>query len=57
MSATKQELDQGLFDDPSFDEKVLRFASDHACQVVYITKERYLDVDEDGEDGCVVEQG
>ncbi|TXT09077.1 hypothetical protein VHUM_02551 [Vanrija humicola] len=47
MSATKQELDQGLFDDPSFDEKVLRFASDHACQVVYVTKERYLDVDED----------
>lgn len=49
MSATPKELDSGLFDDHAFEEKVLRFAEDPGCQVVYITKERYLDVDDDGE--------
>lgn len=49
MAATRQELEMGLFGDPTFEEKTLRFASDAGCQVVYITKERYLDVDEDGE--------
>ncbi|OCF56381.1 dynein heavy chain 1, cytosolic [Kwoniella mangroviensis CBS 10435] len=46
MSATKQEIEDSLFEDPSFDEKTIRFATDPGCQVVYITKERYLDVDE-----------
>lgn len=49
MAATRQELEHGLFDDPAFEEKSLRFATDAGCQVVYITKERYLDMDEDGE--------
>ncbi|WWC91126.1 uncharacterized protein L201_006067 [Kwoniella dendrophila CBS 6074] len=47
MSATKQEIVDSLFEDPSFDEKTVRFATDPGCQVVYITKERYLDLDED----------
>lgn len=51
MAATRQELEHGLFDDLNFDEKTLRFAFDAGCQVVYITKERYRDVDEDGEHG------
>lgn len=50
MSATPQELEDSLFSDPSFDEKALRFATDSVCQVVYITRERFLDVDAD-EDG------
>jgi dynein heavy chain 1 len=50
MSATPQELEDSLFSDPSFDEKALRFATDSVCQVVYITRERLLDVDAD-EDG------
>ena len=49
MSATTQELADSLFEDPSFDEKVLRFASDAACQVVYITRNRHVDVEDDGE--------
>jgi dynein heavy chain 1 len=49
MSATSEELEDSLFEDTSFDEKVTRFASDTGCQVVYITKETFLDVDEDGE--------
>ncbi|OWZ39026.1 dynein heavy chain 1, cytosolic [Cryptococcus neoformans Tu259-1] len=48
MSATPQELEDSLFEDPNFDEKTVRFATDASCQVVYITRERYLDVDEDG---------
>lgn len=48
MAATRQELEHGLFDDPNFDEKAQRFAFDAGCQVVYVTKERYLDVDEEG---------
>lgn len=52
MAATRQELEQGLFEDPTFEEKTLRFASDAGCQVVYITKERYLDVDDDGKLHC-----
>jgi hypothetical protein len=28
---------------------VIRFASDSGCQVVYITKETFIDVDDDGE--------
>ena len=49
MTATPNELQESLFEDPSFEEKALRFASDPSCQVVYITRERYLDVDEDGQ--------
>ncbi len=48
MTATQQELEDSLFEDLSFEEKSLRFATDAASQVVYITRERYLDVDEDG---------
>ncbi|KAK8843995.1 hypothetical protein IAR55_006788 [Kwoniella newhampshirensis] len=47
MSATRQELEDSLFEDPTFDDKCQRFAADAGCQVVYITKGRYLDVDED----------
>lgn len=49
MSAVLVELEDSLFEDPSFEEKVLRFAGDAACQVVYITKERLVTVDEEGE--------
>jgi dynein heavy chain 1 len=49
MSATREELEDSLFEDPSFEEKVARFATDSGCQVVYVTKETFLDVDEDGE--------
>ena len=45
MSATVDDLTT-LFSDPSFEDKALRFASDAACQVVYITKQRYVDDDE-----------
>ncbi|KAL7421138.1 dynein heavy chain [Cryptotrichosporon argae] len=44
MSATRQELENSLFDDPGFEEKTVRFATDAACQVVYITRERVVDV-------------
>ncbi|WWC63949.1 uncharacterized protein I303_106555 [Kwoniella dejecticola CBS 10117] len=47
MSATKQEIEDTLFEDPNFDDKTIRFATDPGCQVVYLTKERYVDVDED----------
>lgn len=49
MSAVRTELEDSLFADPSFEEKVVRFASDAGCQVVYVTKERFVDADEDGE--------
>lgn len=52
MSATPQELEDSLFSDPSFDEKALRFATDSVCQVVYITRERFLDVDADEDGEC-----
>lgn len=45
MSASAQELQDTLFEDQSFDEKALRFATDAACQVVYITKERFVDAE------------
>lgn len=48
MSASIQDLEDSLFLDPSLDEKVLRFAGDAGCQVVYITKEKFADVDDDG---------
>lgn len=44
MSATVEELESTLFQDPSFEEKVQRFATDSGCQVVYLTKERYRDM-------------
>ena len=47
MSATQEELADSLFIDPSFEEKALRFATDVGCQVVYITRERFVDL-EDG---------
>ena len=52
MSATGQELKDSLFEGPGFEEKSVRFATDPACQVVYITRERYLDLDEDGAPAC-----
>jgi hypothetical protein len=48
MSASLEDIEDSLFEDSSFDEKVTRFASDSGCQVVYITKETFIDVDEDG---------
>lgn len=48
MSAPLEELEDSLFEDTGFEEKVTRFASDTGCQVVYITKETFVDVDEDG---------
>lgn len=49
MSAKVEELEDSLFVDPSFEEKVLRFATDAACRGVYVTKESFADADEDGE--------
>lgn len=49
MSATSQDLADSLFEDPTFEEKTIRFATDAGCQVVYITRERHFDVDADGE--------
>jgi dynein heavy chain 1 len=48
MSASLEALEDSLFEDTGFDEKVTRFASDSGCQVVYITKETFVDIDEDG---------
>ena len=48
MTATKQGLRDSLFAEPSFEEKTIRFATDAACQVVYITRERYLDAEDEG---------
>lgn len=48
MSADLLDVEDSLFTDPSFDEKSLRFAGDAGCQVVYITKEKFFDVDDDG---------
>ena len=47
MSASLEDIEDSLFEDSSFDEKVTRFASDSGCQVVYITKETFIDVDDD----------
>lgn len=49
MSATARDLADSLFEDPTFEEKSLRFATDAGCQVVYITRERHFDLDENGE--------
>ena len=51
MSATIAELTESLFEDPSFDEKVLRFATDPGCQVVYLTRDRQSDLDPEGMTG------
>ncbi len=48
MAATQAELEDSLFEDPNFDEKVTRFASDAGCQVVYITRETVPDYADDG---------
>lgn len=47
MSASAEELEDSMFEDPSFDEKVSRFASDAASRSVYITKETFMDMDEE----------
>ncbi|WVN87983.1 uncharacterized protein L203_103180 [Cryptococcus depauperatus CBS 7841] len=47
MSASQQELEDSLFEDTNFEEKTVRFATDPGCQVVYITRERYLNLEED----------
>lgn len=49
MSASLNDLENTLFNDPNFEENVSRFAGDAACQVVYITKERIAIIDDDGE--------
>jgi dynein heavy chain 1 len=49
MSASLEDIEDSLFEDTSFEEKATRFATDTGCQVVYITKETFVDVDEDGE--------
>lgn len=49
MSASANELADSMFSDPSFEEKSLRFATDVGCQVVYITRERYMNTEEEGE--------
>lgn len=49
MSASSEDIEDSLFEDSSFEEKATRFASDSGCQVVYITKETFIDVDDDGE--------
>jgi dynein heavy chain 1 len=54
MSASLEDIEDSLFEDTSFDEKVTRFASDSGCQVVYITKETFIDVDDDGKLKVVV---
>lgn len=48
MSASASDLEASLFVEPSFEEQVLRFAGDGGCQVVYITKERFATMDDDG---------
>ncbi|KAK4688349.1 dynein cytoplasmic 1 heavy chain, partial [Tremellales sp. Uapishka_1] len=47
MSASPEDLEDSLFQDPSFEEKSLRFATDPGCMVVYITRERFNDTDDD----------
>jgi dynein heavy chain 1 len=49
MSAAVDQLEKTLFADPTFEEKVQRFATDAGCQVVYITRERFVEPDEEGE--------
>lgn len=49
MSASTEELEDSMFEDPSFEEKVSRFASDAASRSVYVTKETFMDADEDGQ--------
>lgn len=49
MSASVEELEDSMFEDPSFEEKVQRFASDAASRSVYVTKETFMDADDDGE--------
>ena len=52
MSATRQEVEDSLFEDPGFEEKSIRFATDLACPVVYITQERILRVDRISTSSC-----
>jgi hypothetical protein len=48
MSANVLELKDTLFNEPDFEENVLRFASDIGCQVVYIVKDRVVTLEDDG---------
>ena len=48
MSASTEELEDSMFEDPGFEEKVSRFASDAASRSVYVTKETFMDSDDDG---------
>jgi hypothetical protein len=38
MAASRAELEVSLFDDPTFDDKVLRFAVDPTIMVAYVTQ-------------------
>jgi dynein heavy chain 1 len=48
MSASTEELEDSMFEDPNFEEKVSRFALDAASRSVYVTKESFMDSDDDG---------
>jgi hypothetical protein len=50
MAATRTDLESSLFGDVSFEDKAERFATDGSHMVAYITKERNLRPEEDGED-------
>lgn len=53
MAATRLELEETLFSDPAFGDKVSRFAMDSSTMVAYVTKERsaVASGDGDGHDG------
>lgn len=42
MTASRTELEVSLFDDPTFEEKVMRFASDPSIMVAYVTQMKAL---------------
>ncbi len=49
MTASRAELEVSLFDDPGFEEKVMRLANDPTIMVAYVTQTRTL-VDPSEED-------
>lgn len=48
MAASLSDVEDSLALDPDFEDKCLRFSTDAACRVVYITGRRVTDVDADG---------
>lgn len=51
MAATRLDLEETLFSDPAFGDKVSRFAVDSSTMVAYVTKERNATAFVDGNDG------